>query len=208
MSVALSKRALQTEDSDARTALRWLRDSPIKRHPCGVAKDANIEQIVRETLEVRDRVRALADEHDRLKSWIAEMTPWGDFALPKWDAESPLRLWFYEVPLRKVEHLAATDVPWKIVGKDRRFAYVVAVAATAPPRLPVPPLKLEPRSLSQLRKRLRDVEREVEELEHRRIGLGVYIDLLCSRLGEADDRVAKRSPRGGYAAWAQTGVAR
>lgn len=31
MSVAPSKSALQTENTDARTALCWLRDSPIKR---------------------------------------------------------------------------------------------------------------------------------------------------------------------------------
>ncbi|HET8698901.1 MAG TPA: V-type ATP synthase subunit I [Gammaproteobacteria bacterium] len=185
--------ALETSDADARLALRWLRDSTVKRHSRGAPQDADVEAIVRETMEVRDRLRALTEEHGQLEKWIAAMTPWGDFELPEWAREGPLRLWFYELPLHRVAHLASIDLPWKIVAEDHRFAYVVVVAASEPVQMPVPATPLEPRPLSKLHGRLREVERELEQLEYRRIGLTVHIDLLQAKLDEADDRAARRA---------------
>ena len=53
-------------------------------------------------------------------------------------------------------------------------------------------MPLEPRSLSKLRRRLEQVERELEELDYRRIGLTLYRDVLRDTLDEADDRAARQ----------------
>jgi V/A-type H+-transporting ATPase subunit I len=83
-------------------------------------------------------------------------------------------------------------LPWRVVARDHRFAYVVVIASDQPGGMPVPPLPLEPRSLSQLRQRLEQVERDLEELDYRRIGLTLYTDVLRDTLDEADDRAARQ----------------
>jgi V/A-type H+-transporting ATPase subunit I len=58
--------------------------------------------------------------------------------------------------------------------------------------MPVPPVELEPRPLSKLRQRLEQIERDMEELDYRRIGLTLYVDVLSATLDEADDRAARQ----------------
>src|SRR5260370_24860798 len=58
--------------------------------------------------------------------------------------------------------------------------------------MPVPVVPLEPRSVSQMRGRLEQVERELEELDYRRIGLTRHRDALRENLDAADDRAARQ----------------
>ena len=83
------------------------------------------------------------------------------------------------------------DLPWRVVSQDNRFSYVVVVAPVQPADMPVEPVFLEPRSLSMLRVRLEQVELELEELDYRRIGQTLYLDMLRRFLDEADDRAAR-----------------
>src|SRR5262249_3291051 len=79
--------------SEAREALRYLYDSPVRRRVLRHVEKVDCEAIVREVLEVRDRSRALAEERDQLHRWITDLEPWGDFALPEWAREGDLRFW-------------------------------------------------------------------------------------------------------------------
>jgi V/A-type H+/Na+-transporting ATPase subunit I len=178
--------------SDAREALRYLHDSPVHRRALRHGEQVDYEAVVREVLEVRDRSRALAEERDQLHKWITDLEPWGDFELPDWAQEGDLRFWFYIVPLYQMERMAAIDLPWKVVARDHRFAYVVVMASDQPTGMPVPPVELELRPLSQLRQRLEQVERDLEELDYRRIGLTLYTDVLGETLDAADDRAARQ----------------
>jgi V/A-type H+-transporting ATPase subunit I len=178
--------------SDAREALQYLYDSPVRRHTLRRGEKVDYEAIVREVLEVRDRSRALAEERDQLRKWIADLEPWGDFELPDWAQEGDLRFWFYIVPLYQMERMTAVDLPWRVVARDHRFAYVVVMASDQPTSMPVPPVELELRPLSQLRQRLDQVERDLEELDYRRIGLTLYTDMLEETLDEADDRAVRQ----------------
>ena len=178
--------------SDAREALQYLHDSPVRRRALRHGEKVDYEAVVREVLEVRDRSRALAEEREQLHKWIADLEPWGDFELPDWAQEGDLRFWFYIVPLYQMERMAAVDLPWRVVARDHRFAYVVVMASDQPTGMPVPPVPLEPRSLSKLRQRLEQVERDLEELDYRRIGLTLYTDVLRETLDEADDRAARQ----------------
>ena len=178
--------------SDAREALQYLHDSPVRRRALRHVEKVDYEAVVREVLEVRDRSRALAEEREQLRKWIADLEPWGDFELPDWAQEGDLRFWFYIVPLYQMERMTAVDLPWRVVARDHRFAYVVVMASDQPTGMPVPPVQLEPRSLSKLRQRLEQVERDLEELDYRRIGLTLYTDVLRETLDEADDRAARQ----------------
>jgi V/A-type H+/Na+-transporting ATPase subunit I len=177
--------------ADARAALQYLDDSPVHRRARRREGDVDLQAVVQavlEALDVRDRSRALAEERVQLHKWIADVEPWGDFEMPEWAHEGPLRLWFYVVPLHLMGSMKAVLIPWKVVARDHRFAYVVVVAADPPVGMPGAPASLEGRSLSQLRARLEQVERELEELDYRRIGLTLYSDMIRAALDEADDR--------------------
>src|SRR5215510_11822318 len=178
--------------SDAREALQYLDDSPVHRRALRHREKVDYEAVVREVLEVRDRSRALAEEREQLRKWITDLEPWGDFELPEWAQEGDLRFWFYIVPLYQMERMTAVDLPWSVVARDHRFAYVVVIARDQPRGMPVPPLPLEPRSLAKLRQRLEQVERDLEELDYRRIGLTLYTNGLSETLDEADDRAARQ----------------
>jgi V/A-type H+-transporting ATPase subunit I len=174
--------------ADARAALQYLDDSPVRRRARQRERDVAPQAVVQEALDIRDRSRALAEERVQLRKWIADVEPWGDFEMPEWAHEGPLRLWFYVVPLHLMGSIEAVLIPWRVVARDHRFAYVVVVAADPPIGLPGVPASLEGRSLSQLRSRLEQVERELEELDYRRIGLTLYNDMIRTALDEADDR--------------------
>jgi V/A-type H+-transporting ATPase subunit I len=182
---------LEPSYPDARQALQYLRDSPVRRRTPRHMENFDVEAVVKEVLEVRDRSRSLAEEREQLRKWIADLGPWGDFELPEWAKESPLRFWFYMVPHHQMRHLEAISLPWSVVGRDHRFAYVVVIAADQPAGMPVPPVPLEPRSISKMRGRLEQVERELEALDYRRMGLTHYRDMIRATLDEADDRAAR-----------------
>jgi V/A-type H+/Na+-transporting ATPase subunit I len=183
---------LADHGSDARQALQYLRDSPVRRRALRHGEEVDSEAVVREVLDVRDRSRTLVEEREQLRKWIVDLESWGDFELPDWAQEGDLRFWFYIVPHYQIGHLEAGHLPWRIVSRDHRFAYVVVVAGDQPTDMPVPPVPLEPRSLSKLRQRLGQVEDELEALDYRRIGLTLYTDVLRATLDEADDRAARQ----------------
>jgi V/A-type H+-transporting ATPase subunit I len=177
---------------DAHQALQYLRDSPVRRRAPRQREPVDSEAVVQEVLDVRDRSRALAEEREQLHKWIADLEPWGDFELPAWADEGELRFWFYMVPHHQMRRLEAITLPWRVVARDHRFVYVVVVAGDQPTGMPVPPVPLEPRSLAKLRRRLEQVERELEALDYRRIGLTLHTDALTEALAEADDRAARQ----------------
>ena len=177
---------------DARQAWQYLKDSPVRRRSMLRQEKLDVDAVVKETIEVRDRSRALGEEREQLLKWIAELEPWGDFELPQWAREGALRFWFYAIPQHQLSHLQAVTVPWRVTARDHRFVYVVAIAKDPPADTPVPPMSFEPRSLAKLRARLEQVENDLEELDYRRIGLTRHTRALRGLLNEADDRAARR----------------
>jgi V/A-type H+-transporting ATPase subunit I len=179
-------------DRDAREALQYLRDSSVRRRAQQQRGGVDIEALVKEALDIRGRSRALAEEREQLHKWITDIEPWGDFELPAWAADGAFRFWFYIVPRHQAGCFDAITMPWRIVAQDHRFAYAVVIANEQPANMPVAPVPLEPRSLAKLRMRLAEVERELEELDYRRIGLTLYTEVLRDALDESDDRAARR----------------
>ena len=181
------------ESGDARAALQYLEDCPVKRLSLQHHEDVGIEETVNKVLNIRDRSRALVEERAQLRRWIKDLEPWGDFHLPSWGQEGALRFWFYVVPLHQRKEVEAIELPWRVISQDHRFAYIVVITADRPAAMPGSPVSLDPRTLSTLRARLGEVERQLEETDYQRIGGTLYIDGLKGRLAEADDRAACKS---------------
>ena len=204
LNLVATRDAPPREGIEAREALQYLEDSPVLRQPAGPRPPADFAALVKETLQIRDRSHELDEERERLRARTAELEPWGNFVLPEWAREGALRFWFYLVPLRRLEKLAAIDLPWRVINRDHRFAYVVVCAAEAPSGIPGAQVALDPRPLSTVRANLTQVERELEELEYRRIGLTLHVSALRAALDEADDRAAR--DQAGHAALDRDGV--
>lgn len=177
---------------DARQALQYLRDSPVRRRAQRQRGTIDVEAVVKEVLQIRDRSRSLVDERDQLRKRIDDLGPWGNFDLPKWAGDGALRFWFYMVPHHQMRRLDAVARPWQVVARDHRFAYVVIIAAEQPVGMPGSPVSLDPRSIAALRARLEQVEGDLEELEDRRIGLTRCREALREHLDQADDGAARQ----------------
>jgi V/A-type H+-transporting ATPase subunit I len=177
--------------ADVREALQYLQDSPVRRRVPTRLVDVDVERVVKEAVEIREQTHALTEERAQLRKWIADVEPWGDFELPEWANKGTLRFWFYAVPNHKMDRVQRVALTWRTVGRDHRFSYVVVVAADQPAGMPVAPTSVVPRSLSNLQTRLEEVERQLEELDYRRIGLTLYTGAIADAVDEADDRAAR-----------------
>src|SRR5262249_29650378 len=118
-------KALPATRADIREALQYLHDSPVRRPALPQAADFDVEKVVKEVIGVRERTRVLTEERAQLRKWIADLEPWGNFELPEWANKGALRFWFYAVPNHKMNCLEQVAAPWRTVGHDHRFTYVV-----------------------------------------------------------------------------------
>src|SRR5512132_3108787 len=102
--------AARDDGAAARAALQYLEDSPVRRPPARPAARVDLQALVRDVLDERDRTHALVEEREQLRKAIADVEPWGDFTLPDWGREGRLRFWFYVVPLHQVTSLPAGNL--------------------------------------------------------------------------------------------------
>jgi V/A-type H+-transporting ATPase subunit I len=152
----------------------------------------DVEKLVEEALELKQRLREATDRRDFLAHRIGEVGPWGDILFPPQESLAGYRLWFYILPLGQLRELASVDLPWQIVHKDNRFAYVVIIAREEPASdlLPVPRIHVGALPVSELKARLEETEVEIEGLAAQRLALTRYIYLLSVNLAEAENRAS------------------
>ena len=176
----------------AREALRFLRSCPQQLRQIRRLHDFDRERVVDESLAIARRQQELRDERDELQQAIENVQPWGDFLLPEEGCIGDVRFWFYVVPLREASQLAGLPYVIREISRDPFSAYVVVVHTDEPDGMPGQRRDLDPRSLSALRDRLEQVDEELEELEHERMGLTRWCDLLAGDLDAADDQIAQQ----------------
>jgi V/A-type H+-transporting ATPase subunit I len=178
---------------DAYKALRYLTDVRDKRRQVADARGFEMQRVVAEVLENRRLVRETEDLRDALRERCEALKPWGDFRLPNPDDVNGLRLWFYIVPVSVMAKLGPLDLPWAVVYRDNRFAYVAVIAADEPPAgaLPVPRTHTGVLSLSEVQRRLDTAEIELEDLLARRQALTRWCLLIARNLARAEDRAAR-----------------
>ncbi len=170
-------------------ALKYLKASGRQRHQVVDAADFDVDTVVAEVLDNRQRVRETVDRHDMLAKRIRDREPWGEFEFPDPDDLAGLRFWFYIVPLSKKAALDALEVPWEVVHQDNLSAYVLVIARDEPPAalLPVPRIHTGGKSLRILRRELEDTEIELDAMRAERDGLTRWIWLLEQNIASAED---------------------
>ena len=173
-------------------ALRFLTDMPQKRRQVVRDPKFDVEELVREALDLKQELRDTEDRRDFLAHRIAAVEPWGDIMFPPQESLAGYRLWFYIVPLGKLEALKNVELPWQIVRKDNRFAYVVLISQDEPPGdvLPVSRTHTGALPVAELQAQLEEAEVALEDLVARRLALTRYIYLLSVNLAEAENRAS------------------
>lgn len=173
-------------------ALRFLTDMPKNRKQVTRDPAFNVHAVVREALDVKDRLRDATDRNDFLKHRISQIEPWGDIAFPPLETLAGHRLWFYILPAGKLSALEKVELPWQIVRQDQRLAYVVIIAEDEPPGdlLPVTRTHTGALALDELKARLEQNEVEIEDIVAQRFALTRYIYLLSLNLAEAENRAS------------------
>ena len=176
----------------AHKALRFLTDLPEKRKQVRRDPEFDVDRVVAQILDTKDRLRDIGDRRDFLAHRIAALEPWGDLVFPPNEELAGYYLWFYVLPAGKTAVLDRIDLPWQIVRKDNRWAYVVVIAKQEPPSdlLPVPRTHTGALPLSELKRQLEDAEIELENVAAERFALTRYIYLLSANLAEAENRAA------------------
>ena len=147
-------RDVAAPSTEARAALQYLRDCPVQRRAVGAQPPLDVDATVRTVLEVRDGAHALAAEREPLQRAIAELEPWGSFALPEWARDGALKFRFYVVPHYDLAKLAGVSQPWRIVSRDQKSGYVVVISEAEPEGVPGQAVELDARPLAELQARL------------------------------------------------------
>jgi V/A-type H+-transporting ATPase subunit I len=180
---------------DARQALRYLLDEPQKRRQVRAEAGFDIAATVQQVLANKDRLRAALDRRDALAQRAADLAPWGDFTLPTDTAAlAGQRLWFYRLPLRALRQLDGLALPWQLVHRDNREAFIVVIAADepAPEALPVPRIHTGALSLGEVERQLEAAELELEDAEAERRAMTRWIYLLTKHFARAEDQAVLR----------------
>ena len=178
--------------ANARKALRYLMDVSQKRHQIRHAEHFNMDTAVFAVLANQLRLRDVTDRRDLVKQRIRDLAPWGDFELPRLDDLCGHRLWFYVVLRAQMTHLKALPLPWQEVHRDPRASWVVLIAPEEPDAdmMPVPRVRTGARSLSSLRRRVEELELELEDIHAERQALTRWIYLMSSHLAAAENAAA------------------
>ncbi|MBK1704325.1 V-type ATP synthase subunit I [Halochromatium glycolicum] len=175
-------------------ALRYLQDVRDKRRQVRDPEGFDLETVVRAVLENQQRRREVSDRRDALAERAAELEPWGDFELPPEADLAGRKLWFYILPQRQLRQLETLELPWQVVHRDNRQAWVVVIHPDEPPRdaLPVPRTLTGALSLTEVKRRLEAAEVELEAVQAEHQALTRWIYLISSHLAEAEDQAQLR----------------
>lgn len=186
------KEPAKDEGADAREALRFLEDCQTRRHQAWQTVAFDMSSIVARTLAVKRELRELEDRREFLLDRIGFLSKWGNFQLPPGEDIAGYRLWFYDVPLYKMEQVRASKLIWQEVNRDNRHAYVVVISENEPDvaAMPVPRTHTGSVSLHALTDEIHQRELEIEDLHAERASLTRWADRLRDNLDAAEDRAA------------------
>jgi len=169
-------------------AYLFLKHCPEKRRQDTSRSTFRIKDIEAEVLQIKEKSLVLNEERDYLEKRIKNLEPWGDFDFASLREMGGYRFWFYTVPLYELRKFDTVPLPWHIIHRDNSKAYVVIIAEEEPHDMPVARTHTGSRPLDDLRRRLDQVEAELEDLYWRRVGLTRWLTLYARALASAEDR--------------------
>jgi V/A-type H+-transporting ATPase subunit I len=183
---------------EARKALRYLLDAPVCRRQVHEAPDFDMAATMARVLDNRQRLRQVQDRRDILAQRARELAPWGEFSLPPEDELGGYRLWFYILRISELPALQALELPWQMVHRDNRQAWVVVVHDREPDPavLPVPRTHTGELSLSEVERRLEKAEIELEDILAERESLTRWIYQMLAHMARVEDEAGLRFAAG------------
>ena len=176
--------------SETVKALRYLRESPVKRRQVPYDQGFDIYDVTEWTLRNQDNRRRIMDRIDELRQRLRDLEPWGDFSFAPLEEMAGQRLWFYTLPREKLKHLDDLHLPWQVVHIDPSIAWVVIISPDEPPHdaLPVPRTHTGSNPLRHVREELEALEIELDEIEAERQSLTRWITLIMKYMARAEDK--------------------
>lgn len=174
--------------SDAREALKFLLTCPQQRQQIVEPWAFNAESVEHEVLYLKEHMEELQNERDLLRVRSRDIKPWGDFSFPEKDALGGLKLWFYAMPLNRIDVLEASGHIWQVVSRDARFAYTVIVSKEEPQDMPVSRVHTGGESPSELARHLLEAERRLEDLQDKRTALTRWCYLFTTSIYRLEDQ--------------------
>tara|TARA_R110000824_G_scaffold214207_2_gene400484 strand:- start:3792 stop:5573 length:1782 start_codon:yes stop_codon:yes gene_type:complete len=188
-----SRRVNDTEDTNPellKRSLQYLLSSPQKRRQVTREQQFDLDKVLHEVDHNRQHRIRLSEKRDFLDKRIKDLEPWGEFTLPDLADLNHERLWFYLVPNYKIQDVEQSHLPWTVVHRDNRHAYVVAIAEQEPQAsiMPVPRTHTGHIPLNQLKEQLEDAEIQLEAVEAEREALTRWIFLLQQSVASTEDK--------------------
>ena len=188
-----SRRVNDTEDTNPellKRSLQYLLSSPQKRRQVTREQQFDLDKVLHEVDHNRQHRIRLSEKRDFLEKRIKDLEPWGEFTLPDLADLNHERLWFYLVPNYKIQDVEQSHLPWTVVHRDNRHAYVVAIAEQEPQAsiMPVPRTHTGHIPLNQLKEQLEDAEIQLEAVEAEREALTRWIFLLQQSVASTEDK--------------------
>lgn len=174
--------------SSAREALHYLQGAANRWHQVHDPQGFDARAVEERALAIRRQTRELEDEQLRLERRIRDLEPWGDFAMLD-PATVEQRLWFYVVPHPLLAAVPA-DLVWQAVHRDEQACYVVVVSPAEPQGMPVARTHAGSRRLSDLRRRLEQLQVEIDGLQADRDREARWCDLFAASLDRLEDEAA------------------
>jgi V/A-type H+-transporting ATPase subunit I len=183
--------------NQAREALKFLLACPQRRRQATDDTHFDAPDVQRRAIELQQAIQTLTLERDDLLQRIEAARPFGRFRFaPLEKIAGDLRLWFYVVPHKQMQTVAASGLPWEVVRRDHRFCYVVVLSPTEPVSMPIPRVHLGSRSPDELARRLEDVELAIEDAQAERSSLTRWCLLFARDLVRLEDAAARADAAG------------
>jgi V/A-type H+/Na+-transporting ATPase subunit I len=183
-------------------ALRYLRDSPVKRRQIHQDAEFDIHAVSDMVLRNQQKRRATMDRRDELRQRLKDLEPWGNISFPALEEIGGQRLWFYILPRGKLHHLEELHLPWQVVHLSPSTAWVAIISPTEPPHdiLPVPRTHTGSAPQRDVREELDAIENELDDIEAERQSLTRWITLIIRHMARAEDRAELEFALGNSAA--------
>lgn len=189
------EKVINPKSDKAHKSLRFLKNLETKRRQILHRAEFDVDSFVEETLSLKLDIRRASDKKELIIKRLADIEPWGNIDYPPMAALKGYRFWYYILPLDKRKFLSSVSLPWSIVYKDNKNAYVVIISKSEPKHgiLPTSRVHLGSKSKLALLDELEEVELCLDDLNAKRQSLSRYIYLLSLNIAKADDKAALRS---------------
>jgi len=177
---------LLSSTGDALVALKYLQKCKEKRHQVTYADEFEFTRVIADILKVKSTLENLLDDREFLQARIKEVSLWGDFNLAEKDDLLGYYLWFYIVPKNLLKSVYQSELIWQQINQSNTHAYIVVIAKEEPDKqaMPVDRTHIGDISLTNLHKRLEELELDIEDGYAQRAYLTRWIFLIMQNLAE------------------------